>query len=102
MQQHVNSLSLSSGSTSLIAAPGAGLRIVVLGFTLATGGTATNVLLGFSATNQRQFRFPATAGNLISPEIRWEGDTNAALTINPSANGPTDVSVDYTIETSPG
>jgi hypothetical protein len=99
MQLHVNSLAVGAGGpTALIPAPGAGFRITVLSVAMSAGGTATNNLLSFSATNQKQFRFPAAITPFVTHQIRWEGDPNAALSLTTSGNGPTDISVDYIVE----
>jgi hypothetical protein len=96
MQNHVNETGLGSGSTTLIATPGAGLRITVLGFQISNGTTANTATLGFSSSNQKVWQFGANGHS--EEALRWEGDVNAALTISNSANGPLDVSVDYDIE----
>lgn len=57
--------------------------------------------LSFSAGNQRVYDMSANQ-TLALGAMRWEGDTAAALSLTAPATGPTDVTVDYTIDDSPG
>ena len=99
MQLHVNQAVSAVGPTTLIAAPGAGLRITVLGLIVSnTPATAQTALLSFSAANQKLFQFGAAVGTVPSPELRWEGDVNAALTLTLAAATGVNVSIDYVIE----
>jgi hypothetical protein len=84
----------------LIAAPGAGFRITVLGFTVSVGGTAaTNVSLidSLTAANTKQWQFGLN-GHAEPTPVRWELTHNAALQYTTSAAGPTSIQVDYIIE----
>lgn len=82
---------------SLIAAPQAKWRIKVRALVISIGATACTVTIGFSATNQRVYQFGANGG--VNSEIMdWEGDAATALTVTTSANGPTQITIDYEIE----
>jgi len=82
---------------ALIAAPQAGWRIRVINLTISLGATAATVTIGFSTANQRVYQLGANGG--VDAELMgWEGDTATALSITTSANGPCQVTVDYTIE----
>jgi hypothetical protein len=104
MQLHASSLvtGIVTGQ-SLIAAPGAGKRITVLGFTVSVGATAARVQLidSLTAANEKAWSFAAN-GHAESGLGRWELTANAALNLTTSANGPTDVEVDYIIEATGG
>ncbi|MGH9759048.1 MAG: hypothetical protein ACRD4M_15030 [Candidatus Acidiferrales bacterium] len=99
MQQHgVQHLTTATTGT-LAAAPGAGHRITVLGLHISAGGAAI-VTVGFSATNQRVYDLVANQ-TIDLGAMRWEGDANAALTVQSSAAVVVDAEVDYTVEVSP-
>jgi hypothetical protein len=100
MQLHASALALGTVTgQSLIAAPGAGYRITVLGFSISVGSIAASVSLIDSVTsaNTKAWQFGAN-GHAESGLCRWELSNNAALNITTSANGPTDVQIDYVIE----
>lgn len=99
MQLHAVAHITASGTTTLIATPGAGYRIVVVGLHVSEG-TAGAVTLSFSATNQRVWNLAANQSEDVGL-MRWEGDGNAALSLTAPATGPTDVTVDYEVEVSP-
>lgn len=84
--------------TELIAAPGAGFRIVVNQYTISVGGIAANVELqsGTDADNRTQFRFGINGGT-NSGLIVWELGDNENLNITTSANGPTDTTIIFNI-----
>ena len=99
MQLHASALQVGAGTAvQLIAAPGAGKRITVLGYVVSVGGTATNVSLidSLTATNTKQWAF--AANEHAEPPSRWELTDNAALNYTTSAAGPTSIQVDYVIE----
>lgn len=104
MQFHASALQVGAGTgVQLVAAPGAGKRITVLGFVVSVGGTATNVSLidSLAAANQKQWNFSANEhAEPSSP--RWELSNNAALEYTTSAAGPTSIQVDYVIEATGG
>jgi hypothetical protein len=99
MQLHVVAHETSAGTTTLIPAPGPGYRITIVGLHISAG-SAGAVALSFSSGNQRVWDMAANQSADPSP-IRWEGDTNAALSLTAPATGPTDVTVDYETEVSP-
>jgi hypothetical protein len=100
MQLHASALQVGAGTgVQLVAAPGAGKRITVLGYVVSVGGTATNVSLidSVNAVNAKQWNFGANEhAEPSSP--RWELTNNAALNYTTSAAGPTSIEVDYVIE----
>jgi hypothetical protein len=101
MQLHANATGLGTVSAqSLIAAPGTGVRITVVGLTVGVLTTACRVTLAFSNGNQKFFDL-APGQTVPLGQLRWEGDPNAGLTITTSAgsSGNADVSVDYVLET---
>lgn len=98
-QNHAVAHVTSAGTTTLIAAPGAGYRITIVALHISEG-TAGAVTLSFSATNQRVWDLAANQSEDMGL-MRWEGDTNAALSLTAPATGPTDVTVDYVIENAP-
>ena len=63
MQQHAVGHYTSAGTVALIAAPGAGLRIRVVGLHASTG-SAGAVTIGFSSTNQRVWNMAAIRSQL--------------------------------------
>jgi hypothetical protein len=104
MQQHASSLATGTVTgQALIAAPGAGFRITVLGFVISVGATAARVQLidSLKAANTKAWGLGAN-GHAESGLGRWELTNNAALNLTTSANGPTDVQVDYIIEATGG
>jgi hypothetical protein len=104
MQLHASALQVAAGTgVQLVAAPGAGKRITVLGYVVSVGGTATNVSLidSVNATNTKQWVFAANQ-HTESGTARWELSDNAALEYTTSAAGPTSVEVDYVIEATGG
>jgi hypothetical protein len=99
MQFHASALQVGAGAgVQLIAAPGAGKRITVLGYVVSVGGAATNVSLidSVNASNTKQWAF--AANEHAEPPSRWELTDNAALNYTTSAAGPTSIQVDYVIE----
>jgi hypothetical protein len=90
-QQHAYA---NATNAALIAAPGAGAKIVIVGM-LVTGEAAGKITLSFSAGNQKVFDF-AAAGSVAVGAMRWEGDANTALGVTIAASG--DVSIDYVVE----
>jgi hypothetical protein len=104
MQLHASALQVAAGTgVQLVAAPGAGKRITVLGYVVSVGGTATSVSLidSLTATNTKQWVFAANQ-HAESGTTRWELSDNAALEYTTSAAGPTSVEVDYVIEATGG
>jgi hypothetical protein len=104
MQLHASALQVGAGTAvQLIAAPGAGRRITVLGMVVSVGGTATNVSLidSVNAANTKQWNFSANE-HAEPSTIRWELSNNAALQYTTSAAGPTSIEVDYVIEATGG
>jgi len=100
MQLHASALQVGAGTAvQLIAAPGAGKRITVLGYVVSVGGTATNVSLidSLAAANQKQWNFSANEHAEPSP-LRWELSDNAGLNYTTSAAGPSSIQIDYVIE----
>lgn len=100
MQQHGIGHTTTATTATLVAAPGAGIRVRVLGLHISVGGAAT-VTVGFSATNQRVYDLAANQTVDIGL-MDWEGDTNAALTAQSSAAVTVDTTADYQLEASPG
>ena len=99
MQEHAVAHITSATTTTVIAAPGAGLRITILGLHVSAGAAGA-VTVGFSASDQRVYDL--AANQTIDDEIgRWEGDTNTAFSVTTAGTGPTDIEVDYLIEDSP-
>jgi hypothetical protein len=86
----------------LIAAPGAGLRIVVLGLVISVAA-AVNVSLidSVTAANTKQWQLGINGHAEPSP-LRWELSNGAALKYTTSAAGPTSIEVDYIIEATGG
>ena len=99
MQLHGITHTTTITTTTVVAAPGAGNRITVIGFHISVGG-ATVVTVGFSATNQRVYNLAANQSIDIGA-MRWEGDGNTALTVQSSAAVTVDATLDYVTETSP-
>src|SRR5579872_4159034 len=99
MQLHASALGVGVVTAQvLVAAPGAGFRITVLGFALSTTIAGTvSMLSSTNAANTKQFLLGAN-GHAESQLARWELEDNAALEITTSAAGPTSVEVDYIIE----
>jgi hypothetical protein len=100
MQLHASALQVSAGTAvQLVAAPGAGKRITVLGYVVSIGGTATNVSLidSLNAVNQKQWVFSANE-HAESGTSRWELSDNAALNYTTTGAGPTSIQLDYVIE----
>ena len=100
MQLHSSALQVGAGTgVQLIAAPGAGKRITVLGYVVSVGATATAVSLidSLTAANQKQWSLPAN-GHAESGVARWELTDNAALQYTTGASGPTSIQLDYVIE----
>lgn len=103
MQLHASALGVGAGTAvQLIAAPGAGKRITVLGFVVSVGG-ATNVSLidSVNAVNTKQWSFAANE-HAEPGSARWELSNNAALQYTTSATGPTSIQIDYIIEATGG
>jgi hypothetical protein len=104
MQLHASALQVAAGTgVQLVAAPGAGKRITVLGYVVSVGGMATNVSLidSVNAVNTKQWAFSANE-HAESGAARWELTNNAALQYTTSAAGPTSIEVDYVIEATGG
>jgi hypothetical protein len=104
MQLHASALQVGAGTAvQLVAAPGAGKRITVLGFVVSVGGTATNVSLidSVNAANTKQWNFGANE-HAEPGNARWELSNNAALEYTTSAAGPSSIQVDYVIEATGG
>ena len=103
MQLHASALGVGAGTgVQLIAAPGAGKRITVLGFVVTTlTATVVSLIDSINAANTKQWNFGAN-GNANSAEARWELSDNAALQYTTSAAGPTSIEVDYVIEATGG
>ena len=100
MQLHSSALQVGAGTgVQLVAAPGSGKRIKVLGWTISVGATATQVSLIDSvlAANTKQWNLPV---NGVAPpqSVPWELSNNAALQYTTSAAGPISIQVDYVIE----
>ena len=88
-----------TGAT-LVAAPQAGWAIVVDSVQISVGAAATQVTLGFGATNEMVFQM-AINSNIPPGICRWVGTPATALTLTTSAGGPTSVTVQYHLEQSP-
>jgi len=100
MQLHGIGHTATATTATLIAAPGVGIRAKIQGLHLSVSG-ATTLTVGFSATNQRVYTFSA-AGIFDIGLMDWEGDGNAAFTVQSSGAVTVDSTADYVIETSPG
>jgi hypothetical protein len=98
MQQHAVAHITSATTTTLISAPGAGLRVTILNFHLSAGAAGA-ITAGFSSGDQRVY--DAAANQSFDDSERWEGDANAAFSVTTPGTGPTDIEVDYLIEQSP-
>jgi len=98
-QLHAVQHTTSAGTVAVVAAPGAGYRITVVGFHVSEGSAGV-VTLGFSAGNQKVWNMAANQ-NIDVGLTRWEGDANTALSLTSPATGPTDVEVDYVLELAP-
>jgi hypothetical protein len=104
MQFHASALQVGVGTAvQLIAAPGAGKRITVLGIVVSVGATATSVSLidSVNASNTKQWQLAANGHAEPSP-TRWELTNNAALQYTTSASGPSSIEIDYLIEATGG
>jgi len=102
MQLHASALQVGTGTAlQLIAAPGAGYRITVVGIVISVGATATVVSLidSLKAVNTKQWNLGANG--FANPASRWDLSPNAALQYTTSAAGPTSIEVDYVIEVAP-
>ncbi len=99
MQLHGVGHTTTATTATLAAAPGSGVRITVVALHISVGGAAV-VTVGFSATNQRVYDLAANQTVDIGA-MRWEGDGNAALTVQSSAAVTVDSTADYVTETSP-
>jgi hypothetical protein len=99
VQLHASALGVGAGTgVQLVAAPGAGKRITVLGMVVSTlTATVVSPIDSINAANTKQWNFGAK-GNASPPEARWESSDNAALQYTTSAAGPTSIQVDYVIE----
>jgi hypothetical protein len=100
MQLHASALGVGAGTAvQLVAAPGAGKRITVLGYVVSVGGTAANVSLidSVNAVNTKQWAFSANE-HAESGIARWELSDNAALNYTTSAAGPSSIQIDYVVE----
>lgn len=100
MQLHASAMGLGVVTgQQLIAAPGTGLRITVLGFVVSVGSTAAAVSLVDSVNSANTKAWQLAANDHVESGLcRWELSPNAALQVTTSANGPTDVEIDYVIE----
>lgn len=104
MQLHASSLATGTVTgQALIPAPGSGFRITVLGFAISVGATAARVQLidSLTAANEKAWSLAAN-GHAESGAGRWELTANAGLNLTTTATGPTDVEVDYIIESTGG
>lgn len=84
-----------AGDNSLVAAPGAGFKIVVFGYQITNGGTANNVRFRSAANSVTSLKALAiNGGTNVVPGERplFECNANEALNINLS--GATAVGVD--------
>jgi hypothetical protein len=99
MQLHTSALGVAAGTAvQLIAAPGAGKRITVLGMAVSTlTATIVSLIDSVNAVNTKQWNFGAN-GNASPAEARWELSDNAALQYTTSAAGPSSIQIDYIIE----
>ncbi len=89
----------ASGFTSLVAAPGASLKIVCTGVWLHVDG-ATNAYFASASTQKSPTVYMAAKGGLIAPNLRLMPITcaaNEALRINLSAAVTGSVRVDYRV-----
>lgn len=82
-----NSISISSsGDNTLVAAPGAGLRLVICDFELINEtSTASTVLLKFGGTTVRRFLFQNQGNGIalaFSTHREWRLPANTALVAN--------------------
>lgn len=98
----VTGTAASSGDNTLIAQPGAGLRIVVHDFQLQLeAATSTTMLIKSGSTTRRRF-YAASAGDglmLIFPSGKeFRLGTNEALVLNLSGANSTGYTVRYTTE----
>jgi hypothetical protein len=99
MQEHGIGHTTTATTATLAPAPGAGVRNTLVGLHISVSGACV-VTLGFSATNQRVYTF--AAAGIFDLAMRWEGDTNAALTAQSSAAVTVDTTADYIPEDSEG
>lgn len=100
MQVHGVTHTTTAITATALAAPGTGVRYTVVGLHLSVSGAAT-VTVGFSSGNQRVYDLAANQTVDIGV-MRWEGDVNAALTVQSSAAVTVDCTVDAVAESSPG
>ena len=98
MQLHGVTHTTTATTATLAAAPGAGVRITIVGLHISVSGACT-VTIGFSAGNQRVYTFSA-AGIFDLGLMDWEGDANGALTAQSSAAVTVDTTADYVLEVS--
>jgi hypothetical protein len=103
MQLHASALQVGAGTAvQLVAAPGAGKRIIVLGMAVSTlTATIVSLIDSVNAANTQQWNFGAN-GHAESGAARWELSNNAALQYTTSAAGPTSIEVDYVVESTGG
>ncbi len=89
----------ASGNTALVSAPGANLKIVVLGIWL-NAKTANDYYLASASTQKSPTIYLPATGGLVAPNLRYmpiECAANEALNINAAAAGTASVRVQYRI-----
>ena len=104
MQLHTSSLGTGVVTgQQLIAAPGSGKKIVVTGYSLSVGSTASKVQLidSQASVNTKSWSFGAN-GHAESGLGQWELTANSSLELTTTGAGPTDVEVDFVIEATGG
>src|SRR5579871_1341653 len=96
MQLHGVGHTTTATTATLAAAPGAGKKIVVTDLHISAAGPST-VTAGFSGTNQRVYDLAANQ-TVDDVGMKWEGDENAAFTVQSGGAVTVDSSIDYHVE----
>ena len=90
----------SSGDSQIVAAPGAGFKIVVFGYQIVNGGTANNVRFRSATNSITSLKALAiNGGTNVKPGVipLFECNANEALNINLSGATAVGVDVQYLI-----
>lgn len=90
----------SSGDNTLIAAPGAGLQLVISGLIIQNeSSTATTGIIKFGSTAKMRSLFQAQGDGVVRDLVpAWEVGNNAALVLNLSGANSHGYSVSYWID----